>query len=253
MARVFAGEAVAVTEPLARRLGLHDGERLQFLTPRGPVEFPIAGTYSDYSRDQGIVIMGRAAFDRYWEEPGVQSLAVYLRAGADANALAESFRGEFSRAGEFAIYSNRELRARIFTIFDQTFAVTYVLRTVAVLVAIAGIFLSVTTLVAERERETGVLRAIGASRAQITGMFMAEAGMIGLLATALGLLAGSVLAMVLTWVVNPAFFGWTFALRFPWKTLAAMPLWILPATIFAAWYPACRAARTLIAQAIREE
>jgi putative ABC transport system permease protein len=253
MARVFSGEAIAITEPLARRLRLRDGERLTLLSPRGPVEIEIAGTYADYTRDQGLIMMQRAVFDRYWDEPGVHSLAVYLQPDSSADALADSFRAEFSREGEFAIYSNRALRTRIFTIFEQTFAVTYVLRTVAVLVAIAGIFLSVTTLVAERERETGVLRAIGASRGQITGMFMAEAAMLGTIATVLGLLSGAILAMVLTWVVNPAFFGWTIALQFPWRTLAALPLWIIPATILAAWRPARRAARTLIAQSIREE
>jgi putative ABC transport system permease protein len=253
MARVFAGHAIAITEPLSRRLRLRDGERLTLLSPRGAFEAEIAGTYSDYSRDQGIILMGRELFDRHWDEPGAQSLSVYLRPGASAAAVANAFRERFSREGEFAIYSNRELRTRILGIFEQTFAVTYVLRTVAVLVALAGIFLSVTTLVTERERETGVLRAIGASRAQIAGIFMTESGMIGAVATALGLAAGAVLAMVLTWVVNPAFFGWTIALEFPWSILGAIPLWIIPAALLAAWFPARRVTRALIAESVREE
>ena len=51
--------------------------------------------------------------------------------------------------------SNRDLRTRVFEIFDQTFAVTYVLRTIAVIVAIVGICLTLTTLIAERSRELG--------------------------------------------------------------------------------------------------
>ena len=180
----------------------------------------------------------------------ITTLSDSIRAAA---SIADAFRERFSREGEFAIYSNRELRTRILGIFEQTFAVTYVLRTVAVLVALAGIFLAVTTLVTERERETGVLRAIGASRAQIAGIFMTESGMIGAVATALGLAAGAVLAMVLTWVVNPAFFGWTIALEFPWGTLGAIPLWIIPAALLAAWFPARRATRALIAESVREE
>ena len=253
MARVFSGEAVAITEPLARRLRLRDGDRLTLLSPRGPLEIAIAGTYSDYTRDQGVILMQRGLFDRHWSERGAQSLSIYLKPGAVPERIADAFRTQFSAQGEFSIYLNRQLRARILAIFEQTFAVTYVLRVVAVIVAIAGIFLSVTTLVAERERETGVLRAIGASRAQIAGMFMAEAAMIGTVASALGLAAGSVLAMVLTWIVNPAFFGWTISLQFPWSALAAIPLWIIPAALLAAWHPARRAAQTQAAQAIREE
>jgi putative ABC transport system permease protein len=217
------------------------------------VEFEIAGVYSDFTRDQGVVLIERGNYERHWSGPGVFSLAVYLRAGANAGLVGDAFRAEFSREGEFAIYSNRTLRERIFEVFDQTFAVTYILRTVAIIVAIAGIFLSVTTLVAERTREIGMLRAIGASRGQIRALFMAESGLIGCVATALGLAAGLLLAMVLTWVVNPAFFGWTIALRLPWWTLLATPLWIVPATLLAAWYPAWQASRSAVAEAVREE
>jgi putative ABC transport system permease protein len=232
---------------------LHDDERLTLLSPRGPFETEIAGIYSDYTRDQGVILMARKLFDRHWNEPGAQSLSIYLQADASPTVVADAFRERFSREGEFAIYSNRELRTRILRIFEQTFAVTYVLRTVSVLVALAGIFLSVATLVTERTRETGVLRAIGASRAQIAAIFMTESGMIGAVATILGLAAGSILAMVLTWVINPAFFGWTIALDFPWGTLFAIPLWIIPAALLAAWFPARRATRALIAESVREE
>ena len=153
--RVFREAAVAVTESFARRWKVHAGESLTLATPAGPREFPIAGVYADYSRDQGTVLIARPTFDRYWTQPGVNSLAVYLPEGVKANALADRFRAEFSRQGEFAIYSNRTLRERILTIFDQTFAVTAMLRVIAIVVALLGIFLSVTALVTERERETG--------------------------------------------------------------------------------------------------
>jgi putative ABC transport system permease protein len=253
MARVFHERCVAVTEPFARKFGVHDGDRLRLLTPHGPVEFEVAGTYSDYTRDQGVMLMARQNFDAWWSDPRVQSLAVYLQPGARAELLAESFRRQFSGSGEFAIYSNRALRQRILSIFDQTFAVTYVLRTVAILVAVAGIFLSVTTLAAEREREIGVFRAVGGSRWQVQRLLMTEAGMLGAIATLLGLGSGLLLALVLTWVVNPAFFGWTIALHLPWAGLLTMPLWIVAAAVLAAWHPAWRASQTAIATAVREE
>ena len=72
-------------------------------------------------------------------------------------------------------------------------------------------------------------------------------------ASLLGAVSGAVLALVLTWVVNPAFFGWTIHLHVPWLSLAAMPLWMVASTIVAAWLPARRAADAAIAEAIREE
>ncbi len=253
MGRVFRGEAVAVTESFARKFRVGAGDSIAVATPRGRQEFKIAGVYADYTRDQGVILIARLLFEKFWDDPRVQSLAIYLAPGAAAENVAEAFRVQFNGAGEFAIYSNRDLRRRILTIFDQTFAVTYILRTVAVLVAFVGIFLSVTTLVTERAREIGVLRAIGASGAQIQGLFMAESAMIGALASGLGLVSGALLAVVLTRVVNPAFFGWTIALRVPWKALILTPMWIVPAAIAAAWLPANRATRSMIAETIREE
>jgi putative ABC transport system permease protein len=251
--RVFRAGCIAVSEPFARKFHVGQGDRVTLTTPRGPAEFEIAGVYSDYTRDQGVMLMEQGTFARWWDDPGAQSLAVYLRPAAAPNPLIERFNQQFSQRGEFAIYSNRSLRERILAIFDQTFAVTYVLRTVAIIVAIAGIFLSVTTLVTEREREIGALRAIGASRGQIQKLLMTEAGMIGAIAAGLGMLTGVALALVLTWVVNPAFFGWSIQLHWPWGALATTPLWIIAAALLAAWYPAWRESCTPIARAVRVE
>lgn len=254
MERVFAGGAIAVSEPFARKFRVRAGDRLAIGTPRGEALVEIAAVYADYTRDQGVMLMSGTMHARLWPEPvPAQSLSIYLRAGAVPEKLAEDFRREFSRGGEFGIYSNRDLRRRIFAIFDQTFAVTGVLRTVALVVAIAGIFLSVTTLIAERTRDIGVLRAIGAAGGQVQRLHMIEAGMIGVIASALGIASGLALAMTLTWVVNPAFFGWTIHLQLPWAALATTPLWIIPATLCAAGIPAWRGSRTPIAEAVREE
>ena len=138
-------------------------------------------------------------------------------------------------------------------IFDQTFAVTSVLRSIAIVVAVAGVLLSLSTLVLEREREIGVLRSQGASPGQIRSLVLTEASMVGLLSSIVGILCGAAMAMILTWVINKAFFGWTIDLRYPWDVIAATPLWILPAALFAAWIPAARASRIPPARAIRFE
>ncbi|MEI8309497.1 MAG: FtsX-like permease family protein, partial [Verrucomicrobiota bacterium] len=163
------------------------------------------------------------------------------------------FRNKFGTMGEYSIYTNADLRRRVMDIFDQTFAVTSVLRAIAVFVAIAGVVLSLTTLIIEREREIGVLRSQGASPGQIKGLVFTEAGLIGLFASLVGMACGAAMAMVLTWVINKAFFGWTIELRYPLDVLFGTPLWIIPAAIAAAWLPALRASRIPPAQALRFE
>jgi putative ABC transport system permease protein len=197
--------------------------------------------------------LSEKTYVKLWHDDRVHSVALFLKPGVDSERVAMDFRQKFGRSGEFVTYSNRVLRTRIFQIFDQTFAVTYVLRTIAVLVAVIGIFLGLTTLVTERSREFGVLRAIGASSWQIRRLLFWESGMLGLLASALGLVSGVCLSFVLTGVINRAFFGWTIRLAFPWWSLAMTPLWIVAAALIAAWWPAFRAGKLDLAEAVRSE
>ncbi|MGH8094045.1 MAG: FtsX-like permease family protein [Chthoniobacterales bacterium] len=251
--RFYSEQCVLISQSFARRFHVAEGKMLRLPTPEGMKDFPIAGVFYDYTSDRGVVFLSAKNFEKFWHDDRVNSVALYLKAKGKPKEVAKDFRQHFSRDGEFVIYSNRLLRTRIFEIFDQTFAVTYVLRTIAVLVAVIGIFLGLTTLVTERSRELGVLRSIGASAAQIRRMLLWESGMIGLLATVLGVASGLCLSLVLTGVINRAFFGWTVQLAFPWWSLAWTPLWIIAAAVAAGWIPAWRAGRLDIAEAVRSE
>jgi putative ABC transport system permease protein len=244
---------VAVSESFANRHGIKPGDLLEFLSPQGPAPFRVVGILKDFTRDSGLVMIDRANFRKYWSDERLHSLSISMQTPSDSAGLADDFRAEFGRQGEFSIYTNSDLRRRVMEIFDQTFAVTSVLRAIAVVVAIAGVLLSLTTLIVEREREIGILRSQGASCSQIRGLIFCEAAMIGFLASIIGLLCGGCMAMVLTWVINKSFFGWTIELRYPLDVLLSTPLWIIPAAIFAAWLPARRASLIPPARALRCE
>jgi putative ABC transport system permease protein len=114
-----------------------------------------------------------------------------------------------------------------------------------------GIILNALVLVKEREREIGALRAMGASRTRVGTLMLWESLFLGLVAILLGFAAGVALAIVLTRVINTAFFGWTVPLSFPWMQLFLVPCWFLPVTVIAALLPAHQAARTNLIDAIR--
>jgi putative ABC transport system permease protein len=249
----LADDAVIVSEPFANRFSTRQGDSIELPTPRGPVTFRVAGVFRDYARSAGFLMIQRRNYERHWNSLPAQTAALTLSPEANPDALADTFRARFGAQGQFSIHSNAGLRARIFEIFDQTFAVTLVLRAISVLVAAAGVTLSLLILAAEREREIGVLRAIGASRGQVVGLFLREAALIGFIASAVGIASGACLAMVLTWVINKAFFGWTIRLGYPLDTLLATPLWIIPVAILAALLPAWRAACVPPARAVRFE
>jgi putative ABC transport system permease protein len=251
--RFQSEQCVLVSESFARRHRVHEGDALQFPTPTGIQQFIIAGVFYDYARDQGVVFMSGKNFVRFWKDDRINSIAIYLGKNGNADAVRQAFRAKFGQVGEFAFYPNRDLRERIFEIFDQTFAVTYVLRSIAVIVAVVGIFFTLTTLVTERTRELAILRAIGASAGQIRRLLLWESAMIGVLASALGLAAGICLSFVLTSVINRAFFGWTIQMALPWLALALTPGWIVASAVAAGWLPAFRAGKLRIAEAVRSE
>jgi len=249
-----AGRAVAVSESFSTRFGINSGDEIPLATPSGEKMFLVCGVYRDFTRDSGAVMMDRGLFRQHWpRDERIHSLALKLTPGTDANAVNDAFRRHFGNEGQFVIYNNASLRARVFEIFDQTFAVTSILRVIAIIVAVAGVLFSFSVLVIEREREIGVLRSLGASRPQVVGIFLMEAVLLGLTASLSGLVSGSALSVVLTGVINKAFFGWTIELTFPVSTLAATPLWLIPAVLIAALLPAWRAAGIRPALAVRFE
>ena len=71
------------------------------------------------------------------------------------------------------------------------------------------------------------------------------------MAVLLGIVTGIALSVVLTEVINKAFFGWTIPFQIPWGQLIWTPFWLLPAAILASLFSANQAARKNIIDGIR--
>ncbi len=244
-------DRVTISEPLSHRLKVNQGDHLIIATPLGPHSFEVAGVFYDYSRDSGLMIMQRANFEKIWGDSRVNSVALYLRPGSEVDKVIGSIRTGYAQASDYSVYSNRVLREAVVEVFNQTFAVTQILRFIAVVVAVVGIALNFTVLVKEREREIGTLRAVGVSRRQVRGLIVWESLLVGTTAVLLGMATGIALSVVLTEVINKAFFGWTIPMRIPWDQLLWTPIWLLPAAVLASLWPATQASRRNIIETVR--
>lgn len=244
-------DTVIASEPLAQRFNLQAGQSLLLTTPAGPKSFTMVGIFYDYTRDSGLLLMQQSSFEKYWHDPRVHSIGVYLKDGTTPQQVIDQIRNGYSKSDAYAIHSNRELRASVDRIFDQTFAITYLLRGIALVVAVIGITLNLTVLVKERDRELAILRAVGTSIWQIAGLVLVEAFLLAALSVGIGIVAGCALAFVLTEVINKTFFGWTIPLQIPWEQLGLIPLVLLPIALLAGLAPAIQAGRTPIIEAIR--
>jgi len=119
-------------------------------------------------------------------------------------------------------------------------------------IAAAGVTLSLLVLARERRAELALYRAIGASRSGLAALFLGRGLALGIAGLALGALGGGALALVLVRSVNPAFFGWTLGVHVPWARLAGQAAAILAAAAAASVHPALVASRTPVQELSRD-
>jgi putative ABC transport system permease protein len=117
-----------------------------------------------------------------------------------------------------------EIRAISLAIFDRSFAVTYAMEAVAVLVGLFGLSSSLGAMVLARRREFGMLRHLGLTRGQIRRMLAAEGALLAGVGAAAGLVCGTAISLVLVYVVNRQSFNWSIELHPPLALLACLVL-----------------------------
>ncbi len=240
-----------ISEPLAFRTGLAPGDTLDLPTPGGREKLLVRAVFYDYSSDAGMVLLDRDWFIARWHDDRVESMAVYLPPGVDLAEGRGRIRAALPPGLNIDVFSNRELRNAVLTVFDHTFAITYALEAVAIIVALLAVGGGMAALVSERTRELAILRSMGASRRQILGRTLFEAGILGGAGWALGALLGIVLSLILTYVVNRYSFGWSLALRIPAGHILLSGALMVLAALSAGSVPALRASRVEITKGIR--
>jgi putative ABC transport system permease protein len=235
--------SVLVGEPLARKESLHVGDDLVIDGPDGPVPFPIAGIYYDYSGELGSAFMHMDTMTEHFGEGPVNNVALYLTPESDAERVVDELKRLFDGT-PINFRSNRGLRERAMLVFDQTFAITRLLRYMSLLIAVCGVALTLIVLARERSAELALYRALGASRLQIFRIYLGKGLGMGVFGITLGTIAGIAFAFILIYVVNRAFFGWTIAVHWPVGLLVWQSAIVLMASAAASVYPALVASRT---------
>lgn len=250
------GGALTVSEPLARRFHLRVGDPINLDSPRGPLALPLSGIFYDYATDRGLIELAPAAYARGFGPPTLTELGLDAAPGIPASELRRRFQLQLAGAGLGAgilVNDNASLRAEAMRVFDQTFRITDALELITLLVAILGVGNTLLAVVLERGREFAILRFLGAGRAQLRRILVAEAGLVATLALAVGSAMALALAMILVRVINVQSFGWTIQFYYPWAFLvpAAALVWL--ATLAAGWLPARAAERQDPLQAVQAE
>ena len=126
----------------------------------------------------------------------VNDAAIVLAPGVAPDQVAAALTAT-SSPGTLSIAYPGEIRAISLRIFDRTFAVTYLLEAVAVIIGLAGVAASFAALAVARRREFGMLRHLGLTRRQIGWMLAQEGALAAGVGVVGGLLAGAAIGLVL--------------------------------------------------------
>jgi putative ABC transport system permease protein len=252
LAELRGSNEVLVSEPFANKHHVRAGDQLNLALGETRAKFKIADVYYDYSSERGSILMDRNILLRYLPDPAASNLAIYLA----SNARVEDVRAEIERAAaghSVLMFTNRDLRREALRVFDRTFAITYALEAIAVLVAVMGVAGALLALVIDRRRELGLLRFLGAATGQVRKLILIESGLIGLLANIAGIALGFSLSLILIYVINKQSFGWTIRFHWPVAVLVGALTIVYAATVLAGLYPARVAVRLNPIEVMHEE
>ena len=246
---------VWVSEPAARLYGWRPGERIVLPIAGVAPRVFVAGVWRDYARQYGAIAIDGAAYTRLTGDAERTSASIAVAPGADEAAVARDVQAALPQAiaGHATLAKPREIRARALEVFDRSFAITYLLEAVAIVVGLAGVAATISAQTLARTKEFGMLRHVGVRRIQIVAMLATEGALLGAVGGGAGIGLGLAMSQVLIHVVNPQSFHWTMQTRVPWLLLAVVAVVLVLAAAGAALFAGQRALSADAVRAVRED
>jgi lipoprotein-releasing system permease protein len=248
--RLGPGEAIVGRE-LAEDLGVRLGDRFTLSLGRDTVESLRAVAIFDVGvRDvnrRNVYVPLRTAQSLLGIPGGATQLDLTVTDVFDAEDVARRLRARLP----YEIESWMQTNSQLLSALDAQTMSTRLIRGVVMIVVVLGIASVLVVSVVQKRKEIGILRAMGASRAQMTRVFLLQGALVSA--------AGSVLGAALAWVMVVAFTALVkgadgqplFPIVLRLDTFAWVALGATIAGVLAAVAPARRAAALDPAQAIR--
>ena len=228
------------------------GQTVQLPVGHGQQSFVVAGVWRDYARQAGAMQIRLADYQRLTGDLDVNDAALTLQPGTDAATLLTAIRAlPFGAALE--ISDPRSIHALSLRIFDRSFAVTYLLEIVAIVIGLFGVAATFSAQTFARIKEFGMLRHIGVTRRQVLCMLAGEGGLLTALGIFIGFGLGWVISLILIFIVNPQSFHWTMRLHMPWVMLISVAVVLLLSSAATALLAGARAVAVDAVRAVRED
>jgi len=180
-------------------------------------------------------------------------VSLRLAPNVRADAVTRELQDALAPIQRLLVRPNTVLRDEALVVFDRTFAITGALQILATAVAFIGVLSALMSLLLEKQRDLGLLRAMGLTVRELWGLVLLESGLMGAVAGVLSMPTGLALSLILVYVINRRSFGWTLQMSVGWEPFAQALAVAVLAALLAGLYPARRMGKMLAADALRFE
>jgi putative ABC transport system permease protein len=233
----------------AKKHKLTVGSPVDVLTPAGErLHLKIEGVFKQPKGGSpfGTLSISTALFDRAYQNPQNVYAFILIRGGVtDANtAKLSSALASFPDA---KVQTEKEFKKQQESGINILLNLLYVLLSLSIVVSLFGIVNTLVLTVFERTREVGMLRAVGMTRRQTRRMIRHESIVTALIGAALGIPLGVGLALLVSQAIG------FFAFAIPWGTLVVFVVAAIVVGFLAAVFPARRASRLNVLEALQYE
>ncbi len=244
---------VWVSEAIVDLYGIRPGQTLALPLAGRQVPVTVAGVWRDYVRQQGSVVLTLKDYQRLTGDLNANDAALWPAPSVSATMLEAALRRQLPRGDRLEFAERGTIRQISLTIFDRSFAVTYLLEAVAVLVGLLGIGVSFGGQALARLREFGMLRHIGYRQRDIDQLLAIEGALLASLGVAAGLVLGWLISQILIRVINPQSFHWSMQTSIPWTMLLTISAVLVGLSALTAVWAGRRALAVGAIRAVKED
>ena len=247
----LSNSETVVDDAWAKTNDIDVGDRIRVRTPlERDVAYTVTGTVKDNADLLGNLVLTEEQLRR---EFGVRSPSltfVKLEPGADAAKVQDEIKNRVKESfGTVDTLNQQELKDNQEEQINQLVAFFYVLLALAIVISLLGIVTTLALSIHERTRELGLLRAVGMSRRQVRTLVRYESVITALI----GAILGTVLGVIFAALVSRPLADEGFELAYPIGTLIVLLLLAALAGVLAAIWPARRAAKLDVLEALAYE
>ncbi|MGW7491949.1 ABC transporter permease [Streptomyces sp. NPDC054786] len=240
-------DGIAISQSSAKEKGWHTGDTLDAtFGDKKKAKLKITGVYAD-NPVIGNAIGATSLVDPHMSELKNEQLLVKTENGP-TDELEKQIRHALGDSPLLTVQDHADLRKETAGQIETVLYIVYGLLGMAVIIAVVGVVNTLAMSVFERTREIGMLRAIGLARSGIKQMVRLESVVISLFGAVLGIGVGIFLSWAGGNLVSQGLP--TYELLLPWGRLGLFLLIALVVGVLAALWPARRAARLNMLEAI---